>query len=90
MQRILACIQGLSDVNSENSASYQFLGILCVVKGDSGVCAHTFKLQEIPFAFLWLSDECFLVYSTAMQITMTQLAIAIVVIEVMRKVNAHN
>ena len=90
VQCILTSIQSLGDVERKDRTTYQFLGILCVVKGDSGVCAHALKLQEIPLAFLRLSNEGLLVNSTAMQVTMTQLAIAIIVVEVMGEVDACN
>ena len=89
VQCILVGIQCLSNVERKDRTTYQFLGILCVVKGDSGVCAHALKLQEIPLAFLRLSNEGLLVNSTAMQVTMTQLAIAIIVVEVMGEVDLH-
>ena len=84
MQRILTCVQSLCDIEGEYCATNQFLGILRIVKGNSGVCAYALKLQEVSFAFLWLGDESLLVDGATMQITVTQLAIAIVVVEVVR------
>ena len=84
MQRILTCVQSLCDIEGEYCATNQFLRILRIVEGNSGVCAYALKLQEVSFAFLWLGDESLLVDGATMQITVTQLAIAIIVVEVVR------
>ena len=90
MQRILACIQGLRDVKGKDGATNQFLGILRIIEGDGGISTNTFELQEITLALLWLGYEGLLIDGRTMKVTVTHLAIAIVVVEVMGKVDAHD
>ena len=52
------------------------------VEGNGGVGAHTFKLQEVALAVLLLSNESPIVSSFPVQIAVAQLAVAVVVVEV--------
>ena len=90
MQRILASIQGFRHIKGKDGATNQFFRILRVVEGDGGIGAHTFELQEITLALLWLGCEGLLIDGRAMKVTMTHLAIAIIVVEIMGKVDAHD
>ena len=89
VQCILTRIHRFRNVKCEYGTSYQFLGILCIVEGDGSISSYTLELQEVSLALLWLSRKGLLIDSTAVQVSMTQLAIAVVVIEVMRKGEAR-
>ena len=85
MQGVFASIHGISDVKRKDGTAYQFLRILGVVKGDGSIGAYAFELQEVALALLRLGRKSLLVDSTAVQVAVAQLAVAVVVVEVMRK-----
>ena len=87
MQSILACIQCLCDIEGKDGAPNQFLGIFGVIEGNGGIGADPLKLQEVALAFLGLGYESLLIDGGAMQVAVSQLAIAVVVVEIVRYID---
>ena len=89
-QRIVATEQRVGHVERQHGAPHQFAGEGGGVEGDGGVGAHTLQLEKIATAGLLLRGERLLVDSRAMQVTVTQLAIAVVVVEVVWQVDGRS
>ena len=90
LEFVLTMMERICDVERPNGASYEFFWILMTVEGNCGISANAFKLQEIAFALLLFSGKGLFIGGFAMQVTMTKLAIAIVIIEIMGEGGAHN
>ena len=90
LEFVFTMMERICDIKRPNGASYEFFWILVTVEGNSGISANAFKLQEIAFALLFLSGKGLFVSSFAMQITMTKLAIAIVIVEIMGEGGAYD
>ena len=90
LEFVLTMMERICDVERPNGASYEFFWILVTVEGNCGISANAFKLQEIAFALLFFSGEGLLIGGFAMQVTMTKLAIAIVIVEIMGEGGAYN
>ena len=63
---VLTMTKGISNIERPDGTSNQFLRILRTIEYNGSVCAHSFKLQEVAFAVLWLGNEGLLVNSTDM------------------------
>ncbi len=87
VERVLAGVEGLRDIEREDGAADEFLGVLCIVERDGGVGADSLKLQEVALAFLGVEGKGLLIDGTAVQVAVAQLAVAVVVVEVVRDVD---
>ena len=86
-QLVVTVAQGVGHVERPDSAAHQLAGILTTVERDGGVSAHTLKLQEVALAALLLTRERFIIFSRAVQVAVAQLAVAVVVVEVVGEVH---
>ena len=87
LQLVLSVLHAIGNVKGPYGAAHQFLGILMTVEDDGGIGSHTVKLQEVAFAILLLHVEGLVVGRLSVQVAMTQLTVAVVVVEVMGNVN---
>ena len=87
LQLVLSVLHAIGNVKGPYGAAHQFLGILMTVEDDGGIGSHTVKLQEVAFAILLLHVEGLVVGRLSVQVAMTQLTVAVVVVEVMRNVD---
>ena len=86
-QGVVTVFQVVSDIQCPDGTPHEFLGILMTVEGDGGIGADAFELEEVATTILLRGGENLVVYGTAVQIAVTQLAIAMIVIEVVGDVN---
>ena len=82
-QAVVATPQGFCHVERPHRTPHQFTGVGGAVEGHGSVCSHALKLQEIAASRLLLGSEHLIIYSRTMQVAMTQLPVAIIVVEVM-------
>ena len=88
LQLVGSVAQMVSDIKCPDGTPHEFLGILMAVQGDDGIGADAFELEEVATSVVLLGGEHLIIYSTSVQIAVTQLAIAIVVVEVVGDVDS--
>ena len=87
LQFVLSVMQGIGDVKCPDGTTHQFLGILATVEGDGSVGADALKLQEVTLVGALVGVKNLVIYSRAMQVAMTQLTVAVIVVEVVGDVD---
>ena len=60
------------------------------IEDDLCIAAYAFELQEVATTVALLGVKYLIIYSLAVQVTVTQLAVAVVVVEVVGEVDAHD
>ena len=89
-QMIVAVLQGICHIKSPYRSSHEFFRVGMTIKSYGGIGSHAFKLQEVAFTILLLCSKCLIIYSVSVQIAVAKLTAAIVVIEIVREINAHD
>ena len=74
-------------VECPDGTTHQFFGVLMAVEDDLSISAYTLELQEVATTVTLLGGEHLIIYSLAVQVAVTQLTIAVVVVEVMGEVD---
>ena len=88
VQLVLSIVQSIRDVECEGCPTNEFFGIRMSIKSNGSVGSHTLKHEEITFSSFLFSCESLFILSRPVEITMSELSIPIVIIKVMRYVNA--
>ena len=81
-QVVLAVTDGIGDVKRPNGTPYQLAGIFVTIECHGGIGAYALKLQEVALVAFLLAREHLIIDGRAMQIAVAQLAVAVVVVEV--------
>ena len=82
-QMVVAILHAVGNVECPDGTTYQFFRIFMAVEGHGSVGAHTLKLQEVALVAVFRSLEHLTIGRLAVQVAMTQLTVAVIVVEVM-------
>ena len=85
-QFVVTSTKDIGDIKCPNRTAYQFLGILMTVEGYGSISTYTFKLEKVTLVFVLVGIKDLIIYCTTVQIAVAQLAVALVIIEVVGNV----
>ena len=87
LEPVFAILQMVGDVERPDGAPHEFLRIAVAVECDGGKGAHALELEEVALAVVLVGGEHLIIFGLAVQIAVAQLAVAVIVVEVVGQVD---